>query len=238
MLPLQTLSHPGSKILLRKSRSQELPDPSSSTGPNPWSGSTPSASDLPTLSCKVDREEVEVWWLWLGDGEALKQPPGLLYGGRRHVDGQRSALSPYPPASAPLLSAFLFLPICCSLTSSLLLSTLFIISTLFYFCSSRWRIPQSRLWSVFSIMVCPTGRRRRVIAGILRMERMERWSPGQSSRKGQHKEVKLSVYDTDRSRGPTPGLGNLSYFIEDMPHGPLKAMTSASRVFLWNSVLL
>lgn len=62
--------------------------------------------------------------------------------------------------------------------------------------------------------------------------------PGQNSRKGQHKEVKLSVYDTERSRGPTPGLGNLGCFIEDMPHGPLKAVSRASRVFLWDSVRL
>lgn len=99
-----------------KSRSQELPDPSSSTGPNPWSGSIPSASNLPTLSCKVDREgEVEVWWLCLGEGEALKKLSGLLHGERRHVMWAKFSFV-FPSTSLRPT------PFCPSLSPNLLLS--------------------------------------------------------------------------------------------------------------------
>lgn len=110
----------------------------------------------------------------MGGGETLKKLPDLLYGGRRHVDGQRSALSSHPPASTPLLSAFLSPKL---LLSDVIPAAKHLVYHLYIvpFLQLSLEIPQSRLWSVFSIMVCPTGRRRRVIVGVLRMER---WSPG------------------------------------------------------------
>lgn len=58
---------------------------------------------------------MEVWWLCLGEGKALKKLSDLLYGGRRHVIWAKFSFVFASPSVRPA-------PICLSRSPNLLLS--------------------------------------------------------------------------------------------------------------------